>query len=112
MPLGLSHVERIVQAGEQAQFTARAIEPLTALEDGDGAWTDGMLVAVDMRLDAFLAELSRYRRGYLRCDPAVAALRVSGTYPLGDVDAILAVLPHALPVTSVTRYWVSVGPRG
>ncbi|VVE55836.1 hypothetical protein PIN31009_05002 [Pandoraea iniqua] len=114
MPLGVSHVERIVQAGEQAQFTARAIEPLTALEDGDGAWTDGMLVAVDMRLDTFLAELSRYRRGYLRCDPAVAALRVSGTYPLGDVDAILAVLPHALPVTvaSVTRYWVSVGPRG
>ncbi|MGC7405691.1 FecR domain-containing protein [Pandoraea pneumonica] len=113
MPQGAPHIERIVQAGEQAQFAARTIDPLTGLDDGGGAWTEGMLVAVDMRLDTFLAELSRYRRGYLRCDPAVAALRVSGTYPLGDIDAILAVLPHALPVSvaSVTRYWVSVGPR-
>lgn len=104
---------RIVRAGEQASFTADGVSPATPLTSGDGAWTEGMLVAVDMRLDVFLAELSRYRRGYLRCDPAVAALRVSGTYPLGDTDAVLAVLPHALPVSvaSVTRYWVSVGPR-
>jgi len=113
MPNDAPHVERIVQAGEQTHFTARTIAPLTALDEGGGAWAEGMLVAVDMRLDVFLAELSRYRRGYLRCDPAVAALRVSGTYPLGDIDAILAVLPHALPVSvaSVTRYWVNVGPR-
>lgn len=105
---------RIVRAGEQTRFTSRDVAPVMPLADGDGAWVDGMFVAVDMRLDAFLAELSRYRRGYVRCDPAVAALRVSGTYPLGDTDAILAVLPHALPVSvaSVTRYWVTIGPRG
>ncbi|VVE89094.1 FecR domain-containing protein [Pandoraea bronchicola] len=105
---------QIVRAGEQAQFTSRDVTPVTPLAHGDGAWADGMLVAVGMRLDGFLAELSRYRRGYVRCDPAVAALRVSGTYPLGDTDAILAVLPHALPVSvaSVTRYWVTIGPRG
>ncbi len=105
---------RIVHAGEQTQFTSRDVAPVTPLAEGDGAWADGMFVAVDMRLDAFLAELSRYRRGYVRCDPGVAALRVSGTYPLGDTDAILAVLPHALPVSvaSVTRYWVTIGPRG
>ena len=105
---------RIVHAGELAQFNAAGVGPVQPLADGDGAWADGMFVAVDMRLDAFLAELSRYRRGYLRCDPAVASLRVSGTYPLSDTDAILGVLPHALPVSvaSVTRYWVTVGPRG
>ncbi|VVE38557.1 hypothetical protein PCA20602_04040 [Pandoraea capi] len=105
---------RIVHAGEQAQFDAGGVGPVLPLADGDGAWADGMFVAVDMRLDAFLSELSRYRRGYLRCDPAVASLCVSGTYPLADTDAILGVLPHALPVSvaSVTRYWVTVGPRG
>lgn len=105
---------RIVRAGEQATFSARGVDATLPLVDGDGAWADGMLVAVDMRLDTFLAELSRYRRGYLRCDPSVASLRVSGTYPLADIDAILGVLPHALPVSvsSVTRYWVTVGPRG
>jgi transmembrane sensor len=112
--VGDGEASQIVQAGEQARFTARRAAAVTPLADGDGAWADGMFVAVDMRLDAFLAELSRYRRGYLRCDPAVAALRVSGTYPLGDIDAILAMLPHALPVSvaSLTRYWVTVGPRG
>lgn len=105
---------RIVHAGEQTQVKSREVASVTPLALGDGAWADGMLVAVDMRLDAFLAELSRYRRGYLRCASAVAALRVSGTYPLADTDAILAVLPYALPVSvaSVTRYWVTVGPRG
>ncbi|AJF00820.2 FecR domain-containing protein [Pandoraea apista] len=105
---------QIVRAGAQARFTSREVAAVTPIADGDGAWADGMFVAVDMRLDDFLAELSRYRRGYVRCDPAVAGLRVSGTYPLGDTDAILAVLPHALPVSvaSVTRYWVTVGPRG
>ncbi|VVE84316.1 FecR domain-containing protein [Pandoraea sputorum] len=105
---------RIVHAGEQASFNARGVEAALPLADGDGAWADGILVAVDMRLDTFLRELSRYRRGYLRCDPAVASLRVSGTYPLADIDAILGVLPHALPVSvsSVTRYWVTIGPRG
>ncbi|VVE48541.1 hypothetical protein PAQ31011_04563 [Pandoraea aquatica] len=105
---------RIVHAGEQATISARGVGAVLPLVNGDGAWADGMLVAVDMRLDTFLAELSRYRRGYLRCDPAVASLRVSGTYPLADIDAILGVLPHALPVSvsSVTRYWVMVGPRG
>ncbi|MFJ2995357.1 FecR domain-containing protein [Pandoraea sp. NPDC087047] len=105
---------QIVHAREQAQFHTGGVGPVQPLTDGDGAWADGMFVAVDMRLDAFLAELSRYRRGYLRCDPAVASLRVSGTYPLADTDAILGVLPHALPVSvaSVTRYWVTVGPRG
>ncbi|WP_370819628.1 FecR domain-containing protein [Pandoraea anhela] len=104
---------RIVRAGEQAQFDALGVGAVLPLADGDGAWADGMFVAVDLRLDAFLAELSRYRRGYLRCDPAVASLRVSGTYPLADTDAVLGVLPHALPVSvvSVTRYWVTVGPR-
>ncbi|AJC20295.1 FecR domain-containing protein [Pandoraea pulmonicola] len=112
--VGDAEASQIVQAGEQTRFTAQRVAAVTPLADGDGAWADGMFVAIDMRLDAFLAELSRYRRGYLRCDPAVAALRVSGTYPLGDTDAILATLPHALPVSvaSLTRYWVTIGPRG
>ncbi|MBN4666512.1 FecR domain-containing protein [Pandoraea nosoerga] len=111
---GPGEIPRTVRAGEQTRFTAQRASAVAPLADGDGAWADGMFVAADMRLDAFLAELARYRRGYVRCDPAVAALRVSGTYPLADTDAILAMLPHALPVrvSSLTRYWVTVGPRG
>ena len=72
------------------------------------------MVASQMRLDDFLAELSRYRRGRLGCDPAIAGLRVSGVYPLDNTDRVLAALTSALPVEvhTFTRYWVTLRPRG
>ena len=60
-----------------------------------------------MRLDAFAAELGRYRPGLLRCDPAVAPLRVSGAFQLHDTDAVLAALPATLPVS--VRYRILLG---
>ncbi|KAG1059180.1 hypothetical protein G6F40_018182 [Rhizopus arrhizus] len=66
-----------------------------------------------MRLDAFVDELSRYRKGRLVCDPAVAGLRISGSFPLGDTDRVLAAVERALPVRAdrYTRYWVVLRPK-
>jgi transmembrane sensor len=63
-----------------------------------------------MPLGEWVAELGRYRRGVLRCDPAVAGLRVSGAFPLDDTDRALQLLADTFPVRHVwrTRYWVSV----
>ena len=36
-------------------------------------------------------------------DPAVAGLRISGTYPLADTDRALVAMARALPVRVVTR---------
>ena len=74
------------------------------------AWLRGILPAERMRLDALLAELSRYRPGILRCSEQVAALRVTGSFQLDDTDAALALVAHALPVRIErrTRYWVTV----
>ena len=49
----------------------------------------------------------------LRCDPAVAGLRVSGAFPLNDIDASLRLLEKTLPVrvSKVTPYWTTVVPR-
>ena len=76
------------------------------------AWLRGLLPAERMRLDALLAELSRYRPGILRCGEAVAGLRVTGSFQLDDTDAALALLAQALPVRIErrTRYWVTVVP--
>ncbi|MCB7479630.1 hypothetical protein LG345_15375, partial [Lactiplantibacillus plantarum] len=64
----------------------------------------------NMRLDDFIAELGRHRSGRIACDPSVAALRISGSYPLGDSDRILAAVERALPVRveRYTRYWVTL----
>jgi transmembrane sensor len=101
---------RTVQAGERAHFTRFAVDGPAPADDTVGAWADGMLVASGMRLADFLAEVSRYRPGHLGCDPAVAGLRVSGTYPLDDTDRILDTLRTTLAVRIryVTRYWVTV----
>jgi transmembrane sensor len=100
----------IVPAGRQMTFTADATGPLAPVATGAGAWTQGVLYAEEMRLADMLAEVARYRSGVLRCDPAVAQLRVSGVFQLDDTDRILAVLAQTLPVRvdARTRYWVTV----
>lgn len=111
-PLGGAGGGPVLAAGEQVRFGRDGAEPAAPLADTAVAWTDGMLVASAMRLEDFLAELGRYRPGRLRCDPAVAGLRVSGTYPLADTGRVLDLLRTTLPVRIhfVTRYWVTVLP--
>lgn len=99
-----------VAAGERVAFTPDAVERSRPVDDSAVAWSRGQLVADDMRLCDFLAELGRYRAGVLRCDPAVAPLRLSGVFPLQDTDRILASLPAVLPVEvrRLNRYWATV----
>ena len=64
--------------------------------------------------DAFLrgGTGEKHFHGVLRCDPAVAGLRLSGTFPLKNTDAILNVIAQTLPVKiqSITRYWINISP--
>ncbi|ENO86466.1 FecR domain-containing protein [Thauera linaloolentis] len=102
-----------LRAGQQSAFTAGGAAPAQPLRAGQEAWRDGMLVVERMPLPDFIAELDRYRPGRLRCDPAVAHLRVSGAFPLHAPDEVLALLAETLPIRigHFTRYWVTVGPR-
>ncbi|MCM8566347.1 FecR domain-containing protein [Thauera linaloolentis] len=104
----------ILQPGQQARFTQTT--PGTPQDaDPQGAeWTRGLLIARNMRLGDFAAELARHRAGLLRCDPAVADQRISGAFQLDDTDAILASLPRAIPIQVHyrSRYWVTLTPAG
>jgi transmembrane sensor len=102
-----------VAAGRQARFRRDRTGELAPADTAAGAWARGLLVAEGMRLGDFLAELGRYRRGVLRCDPAAADLIVSGVYPLRDTDAILRSLGLALPVDvrMTMPWWVTVHAR-
>lgn len=93
----------VVTAGQQLRFNRRMgkIAPLaTATEAG---WARRRLMADDLPLSAVVDELARYRRGFLSCDPAVAHLRVAGSYPLNDTDMALRMLTMALPIELDTR---------
>lgn len=99
-----------VVAGQSLRFHEAGANAVQALAAGAADWARGVLVADNMRLADFLDELSRYRPGIVRCDPAVANLRLSGGFQLHDTDRILALLPATLPVRVLTRtrYWVTV----
>ena len=75
-----------------------------------GAWLDGLIVTRNMRLGDFLAEVARYRPGFLSCAADIADLRLSGVFRLEDTDRLLAVLPQTLPVQLRyrTRWWVTL----
>jgi transmembrane sensor len=101
----------IVGAGEQANFNNEA-GARQAIDPHADAWTVGVMYAEKMALSDFIAQVSRYRPGILRCDPAIADLQVSGAFQLRDTDVVIKALVESLPirVSFVTRYWVTVGP--
>ncbi|GLH46540.1 FecR domain-containing protein [Pseudomonas lactis] len=113
MPNRYNGLALSVDAAHQVNFTRKGWDTPRATDANSGAWADGMLVAAHMRLEDFLSELGRYRRGQLHCDPQVANLLLSGSYPLDDSERILDLLEISLPVKvrRFTRYWVSVQAR-
>jgi len=107
-----SGAPRSLERDERVNFTRQEIFARRG-SSAELAWTQGMIVADSQPLGDFLVELSRYRHGHLGCDPSLAGLRVSGTYPLDDTDRVLAAVSRTLDLqlNSVTRYWVTLQPR-
>lgn len=104
---------RMLEAGQRAWFDAQGVREVEALTADADAWTDGLLVARDMKLSDLVAELAPYRRGHLACDAEVAGLRISGVFSLADTDRTLSLIEKTLPVrvATATRYWVTLKAR-
>lgn len=106
------HAQQIIESGQRARLDAEGISlgPMAAQDD---AWVDGWVIAQATRLDELVSQLARYRPGILRCDPRVAGLRVTGSYPLDDNERVLALLENSLPVSIQrrTRYWLTLVPK-
>ncbi|WDZ95666.1 FecR domain-containing protein [Herbaspirillum sp. WKF16] len=103
-----------IDAGHAGLFDRHGLAaPLAAANEEAAAWTDGFIVADRMRLGQLVAELDRYMPGKLRCDEAIAALPISGVFPIDQPARILAALARTLPVRidALTSYWITVRPK-
>jgi transmembrane sensor len=102
----------IARPGESWRLGADRLTRMSQSALDPMSWTDSVIKARQMRLADLLAELSRYRRGRIFCDPAVADLPVSGIYQVDDTDRTLAFLAQTLRlrIDYRTRFWVTVGP--
>lgn len=103
----------MVRAGDQVRFAHPKLVLASPLDPNRDAWRKGLLIANDQMLGVFIAELRRYRTGWLKCANQVADLRISGTFRLDDTEQILRAIGKTLPVRIErrTRYWVSIEPR-
>ncbi|EQB98831.1 FecR domain-containing protein [Photorhabdus temperata] len=103
---------QILYAGEATHFTPFAVSPSHLRSAISLSWLQGMIVADNLPLATVIAELNRYRSGVIRCDDAVANLRVSGAFPIRDTDLALRMLLQTYPLSmrSLTRYWITLYP--
>lgn len=101
-----------VDAGQQLRFDRARLGKPWQSDATVASWRTGSLIAIQRPLGELLEELSRYRHGWLRCDPAIAGLKVSGAFPLDNTDRALAALESGFGLRIVRRtdYWVSVLP--
>ncbi|QDQ86729.1 DUF4880 domain-containing protein [Alcaligenaceae bacterium SJ-26] len=79
----------ILESGEQSVMHPDRYDLRQPADAGRASWPDGILLARDMRLADLLHELGAYAPFELDCAPALADLRLSGSYPLAaPEDAI------------------------
>lgn len=99
-----------IESGQNWRLDALGTHRLEQVAMDAMAWTEGLIVTRDMRLLDFLAQVSRYRHGYLGCSDDIADLRLSGVFRLEDPEQLLQLLPRTLPVRlrQRTRWWVRV----
>jgi transmembrane sensor len=108
-PQANSH-ELILHEGQQMLIQRNSMGPMVALAPQADAWMRGMLVVDNARLEDVVAELSRYRHGHLGVASNVADLRITGSFPLNNIDLALKALTPTLPVEieERTHWWVTV----
>ncbi|MDD2060595.1 FecR family protein [Pseudomonas sp. GD03860] len=107
-------IDQLVPSGQQTRIDQYGVATPQPLDQSTTAWIDGFIVAQRMRLGDFIAELSRYHVGVLRCDPQVAGLQLTGSFPINNIEQIFALLEKSLPVHLQRRtpYWITVTARG
>lgn len=102
-----------LKAGQQITFSAVQTDAISQADPNLSAWSDGVIVASNMRLIDFASELDRYRSGKIICDASTADLKISGVFPINSPDHVIALLEQTLPIRAETRmrYWTVLHKR-
>ena len=103
--------ETLIKAGQGLSQQSNRITHFTP-DPHSLSWRQGLLTAERTRLGSFVAQLARYRPGYLGCAEAISGLTLSGSFPISDTDAVLDNLSQILPIRQqrISRYWVRLVP--
>ncbi|WP_042858734.1 DUF4880 domain-containing protein [Dickeya sp. NCPPB 3274] len=100
-------------AGQEVTYSREQWQSPVAVQAFRQSWSGGVLVADNMRLDQLTGEIARYQRLHFQLDDGVAALRISGVFPLQDTERLFNALTKTLPITLSQRFhwWVTIRSR-
>ena len=101
-----------VAAGDALQIGPLGGLSPCAADPMRGDWQEGRLLVQDTPLIRVIDELARHHRGYLGCDPVIAALKITAVLPRLDSARALPLLARALPIRIEQRWpwWTVVRP--
>lgn len=95
-----------LRAGQVTWFSAGGVLQQAPMAATETAWLQGWRVMHDEPLGTLFDALRDYRKGWVRVEPGVAQLRVSGRFPMDDSRQTLEILQRTLPiqVIELTEY--------
>lgn len=105
-PADAAHPSTTLSPGQRLRFdrTGREWSIIPVDLAAARAWTRGSLQVNDWPLAELVAEMNRYSTTPIRLtDPALANLRISGTFRTGDQDGLVLVLEHGWSVHAARR---------
>jgi len=82
----------------RAGLIRQEVLQISQASPNDELWRKGLIYASETPLPEFIESLSRYQSGFIRCDPLLAEVRVSGVYRHKDVDGVLSFIAQTYPV--------------
>ncbi|RUS01731.1 FecR family protein [Pectobacterium polaris] len=99
-----------LHAGQGGWFDRSTLYQVAITPETESAWTQGRLEVHDRSLASVINALRDYTPGIIRLDPAIADLRVSGNFPLDNLNYTLDSLAQTMPIAIVhtTDYWIHI----
>lgn len=88
----------VVDAGRQIDFDALRFSQPVAADKAREAWSEGRLVADQITLKDFIAEVERYHPHIILLSDQVKNIPVIGSFPANDLPTILAMLEESLEI--------------
>lgn len=106
--------EAILNLNQQAYFDQHHIDTVHPMDVNQYSWTKGFLMVNEMPLKDFIQRLQPYQKGKIQLDRHIQDIKISGTYPVDDLQQIYTMLAQTYHLDIdiyAGGYWVRILPK-
>ncbi|AOA58370.1 FecR family protein [Acinetobacter larvae] len=81
-----SQQQQLIGLNQQSRFNQNHVQQPVPLDQKHITWVSGFITVDAVALKDFMNQLKPYQNCVLRIDPKVAQIKISGSYPIDDLD--------------------------